>query len=628
LEQPFERKHNNGALLTADSLLLFSFTSPHDLVRSSAQKYAFVSYLVSILLLLSSYITGNVYDDGQTTHVFIVIFVVKWWAPPHYSRLDGFLWIVLSLPVNTFCTMSKRKRDSPVNTVSFEALITPNFEELSRQFPAFGRAYHSVQASQKTKGGPLSAHVTQDFTIALTKALLHVHFGIALPHIPDDRLCPPVPNRYFMVRWVGTELLPLLASTQHFEDHRGRAAESFTGLDIGTGASCIYPLLFLASMPSTKIYATDIDSLSVELSRANVQVNRFQSSIQVLQVPPSTQQQRQINTKETLADRGPLWQSLLAIATAAPAFGITLQPRLDFCITNPPFYDSNQPSEESQYTAMRTGDGRQRTHMTAHEGSYPGGEVGFVSDTLFDCLQLFLQQRVESIPGWTCCMCGKKESWIRLKHIVTEALGPAHVVATEFGPGHWTRWFLAWTFLRPKLDSPLAVVSEEPWQYDVSIDLRETPQPMDAVLERMKMYFDTLSGLETTCRFGREGNTSDYYFTAIEKSPSTEWTRNEALPDDISGCLSDMSSAQRLALLPLQGHFAICVKLTLGSGPSNRTVQLSVKAFCHSSYGKKVIERLRNHMPGEITRTNRRWRRILERDEKCRHTGVSEMDER
>jgi hypothetical protein len=72
----------------------------------------------------------------------------------------------------------------------------------------------------------------------LTKSLLKADFGLQI-HLPDDRLCPPVTNRHNYIVW----LKGLLDSTSYDSQPQR------VGLDIGTGASCIYPLLGCAQRP-------------------------------------------------------------------------------------------------------------------------------------------------------------------------------------------------------------------------------------------------------------------------------------------------------------------------------------------------------------------------------------------
>lgn len=55
--------------------------------------------------------------------------------------------------------------------------------------------------------------------------------------IPDGQLCPTVPNRANYIHWI-EDLLALAPAPWH-----SSGAHQVAGIDIGTGANCIYPLL-------------------------------------------------------------------------------------------------------------------------------------------------------------------------------------------------------------------------------------------------------------------------------------------------------------------------------------------------------------------------------------------------
>lgn len=513
---------------------------------------------------------------------------------------------------------SKRKRD--VNEeVSFDALVSPNFEELSRRFPDFGRAYSHVQQIQREQGGPLASHMTQDFSIALTKALLHLHWGLSLTHLPDHHLCPPVPNRYFYVQWIQQDLLPLLSSEKHFVRTRSL---SRVGLDIGTGATCIYLLLFAAStnVPWT-LYGTEIDPESLRLAQQNVQSNKhLQSLIHLFLVAPTDAQEKS-HCGNRQVPAGPLRRAQECLVLHNHRHHAAL----DFCMTNPPFYDDTVSSER---TDRRHGDGRDRTCMTVSEGSYPGGEVGFVLDMIVDGLYFFGRQQEQQqptlpeqqhshyncmTPGWTLCMCGKKTSWIKLKHVVTELLGPAHVCCTEFTPGHLTRWFLAWTFEQPQIRSPLA--QTEHWEFTVTT-LSSTAQ----VVKRIQDYCESLPGWRLLTMVKDDGACIE--IQEAEPLATTLWADEQLLPEQIQTALAQMDPAIFLKFLPPQGHFLIDCKLMTVDVEQRQqqqqqqqaAVHVSMEAFMHSTHGRKAVEKIKNQVQGEICRTNRRWRRKLTRE--------------
>lgn len=83
---------------------------------------------------------------------------------------------------------------------------------------------------------------------ALTQTLLQHDFGLTWD-IPLSRLCPPVPNRLNYICWLRDLLL---LDTPDLDDAAVR------GVDIGVGASAIYPLLG-ATVYGWSFLGTDID---------------------------------------------------------------------------------------------------------------------------------------------------------------------------------------------------------------------------------------------------------------------------------------------------------------------------------------------------------------------------------
>ena len=69
----------------------------------------------------------------------------------------------------------------------------------------------------------------------LNKAILHYYYGIVYWDFPDTNLCPPIPGRADYIHYLAD-----LISEHNF----GRTPEGskIKCLDIGTGASCIYPI--------------------------------------------------------------------------------------------------------------------------------------------------------------------------------------------------------------------------------------------------------------------------------------------------------------------------------------------------------------------------------------------------
>jgi hypothetical protein len=104
----------------------------------------------------------------------------------------------------------------------------PDFAALAVAYPWFGA--HVIE----TRGG----HCTLDWrqsasVLALTRVLLLHDFGLQFD-MPLHNLCPPVPQRLNYLLWIEDLLWLMRLSPMQYQ---------LRGLDIGTGASAIFPLL-------------------------------------------------------------------------------------------------------------------------------------------------------------------------------------------------------------------------------------------------------------------------------------------------------------------------------------------------------------------------------------------------
>ncbi|RDL30837.1 uncharacterized protein BP5553_10182 [Venustampulla echinocandica] len=265
----------------------------------------------------------------------------------------------------------------------------------------------------------------------LTTALLKRDFGLKIS-LPPDRLCPPVPNRLNYLLWI-QGLLDTTSS--NYSDAYDPQREVF-GLDIGTGASCIYPMIGCTQRPKWRFAATgrprnslitlkllriillDIDEKSLQFATQNIEQNGLQNRIKLLQTQRS--------------------DPLLPL-------DIMRIENIDFSMCNPPFY-------ESKADMLTSAAVKQRPPFTACTGSEnemvtPGGEVAFVSRMINQ--SLVLRERVQ----WYTSMLGKFSSLATLIEELKKN-GIENYAATEFVQGNRTRrWAIAWSFddLRPRM---------------------------------------------------------------------------------------------------------------------------------------------------------------------------------
>ncbi|KAK8060806.1 23S rRNA (adenine(1618)-N(6))-methyltransferase [Apiospora saccharicola] len=262
-------------------------------------------------------------------------------------------------------------------------------------------------------GALLTAGKHLDFTdpaamVQLTKTLLKRDFGVGI-ELAKDRLCPPVPNRHNYILWLKS-LLDTSSSTyaDAYEPER-----KVMGLDVGTGASAIYPLLGCAQRPSWSFIATDIDAKSLSWAQRNVALNELESRIRVVDREDSS-------------------------ASLIPDLDELDTPQLDFVMTNPPFYESE--AELRDLAAQKALPPASACTGAPHEMVCDGGEVGFIQRLLDE--SLVLRERVQ----WYTAMVGKQSS---LGVVVDRlrAQGIDNYAVAQFVQGHKTRrWAVGWSF--------------------------------------------------------------------------------------------------------------------------------------------------------------------------------------
>ncbi|KAI9833918.1 MAG: hypothetical protein M1819_003427 [Sarea resinae] len=220
----------------------------------------------------------------------------------------------------------------------------------------------------------------------LTKSLLKRDFGLDI-ELPDDRLCPPVPNRLNYILW----LQDLLDTTSDEYTDQYDPEREVIGLDM-------YGLFY-------------IDDENLQYAKSNVAKNNLTSRIKLL---------------KTTAE-GPLF----------PLDEIGIE-SLDFTMCNPPFYKSN---DELVSSAKE----KKRPPLSACTGAEvemvtPGGEVAFVGRMISESFTL------RSRIGWYSSMLGKLSSVSAIIDKLKE-VGVTNWAVTEFVQGSKTkRWAVGWSW--------------------------------------------------------------------------------------------------------------------------------------------------------------------------------------
>ena len=250
----------------------------------------------------------------------------------------------------------------------------PNFAKLAASRPAL-RA-HLVGGGRR----PTLNWKAPGASIELTKALLEEDFGLRWS-MPEDRLCPTIPQKLNYLHWI--EDLLALGGTQQSAFERGVDTESrdwVRGVDIGTGASCIYPLLGAAMHPNWTFDALELDPRSLACARDNVHANA-DLLLSSTNGPPGD------GIEHSAAGTRVVAHQAAAGYDGRDEGGVLVGPWMDglparewdFCMCNPPFFSSMDEAASKPSTACRG----QEVEMVC-----PGGEVAFVGRIIYDSLQL------------------------------------------------------------------------------------------------------------------------------------------------------------------------------------------------------------------------------------------------
>uniref|UniRef100_A0A0P4VQM9 U6 snRNA m(6)A methyltransferase n=1 Tax=Scylla olivacea TaxID=85551 RepID=A0A0P4VQM9_SCYOL len=373
----------------------------------------------------------------------------------------------------------------------------PSFKKLATQYPEF-RAHCAYDVAGKV-------HLdfkNPDALRALTTCLLNQDFGLEV-NIPSDRLVPTLPLRLNYLLWL--EDLLFLAARRCGSVGSGSgegdspAPPPVVGVDIGTGAACVYPLLAAAHF-SWCMLATETDPASCQSALENVQRNGLAGQIAVRKVEEKTILKEVLDLPETLAQvstlkprtgggggKGLSRSSLKSRHSDSQRWGDAcsglnkekegkgeeedkekhkegskteeqegkddingkeeeereeVQERdyiYDFTMTNPPFFSSEEEADTMAKSKKGRGEPNAAPTGTALEKVTEGGEVEFIRQMVEESQLLRDKVRIFTT------LIGTKAHVREVKRLVQDAK-PTSCVFTEFCQGRTMRWGAAWTF--------------------------------------------------------------------------------------------------------------------------------------------------------------------------------------
>jgi 23S rRNA (adenine1618-N6)-methyltransferase len=232
----------------------------------------------------------------------------------------------------------------------------------------------------------------------LNKALLFTFDKITVWDFPDENLCPPIPGRLDYIH----HLADLISSEENIKI-----------LDIGTGATCIYPLLGFAEY-AWSFTASDIDLESLDTAQDIIYDNKLESKIELRQ---------QFDEQQIL--KGILKEDDLFSAT----------------MCNPPFYKSAAEAQGANRRKTRNLGNNAVRNFSGNNNElwYIGGEKAFLHNYLYES-SLFKDK-----SKWFTSLVSKKENIESLEKS-SKKLGVTAFKVIPMSQGNKVSRIVCWSF--------------------------------------------------------------------------------------------------------------------------------------------------------------------------------------
>jgi len=246
----------------------------------------------------------------------------------------------------------------------------------------------------------------------LNKALLNHYYGIKNWEFPDENLCPPIPGRADYIHHIA-DLLG--------ENNFGTIpiGDKITCLDVGIGASCIYPIIGVTEY-DWKFIGSDIDPKSIASAQNIVNSN---SSIK-----DKIECRLQKNSKNVFHGI------------------IGKEDKIDLTICNPPFHSSIEDAQKGTRRKIKNLSGKKvkipelNFAGISNELICDGGEYQFIQNMIRE------SKKISKNCYWFSTLVSKQSN---LKGIykLLEKIEANQIKTIPMGTGNKSSRIVAWTFL-------------------------------------------------------------------------------------------------------------------------------------------------------------------------------------
>ena len=246
----------------------------------------------------------------------------------------------------------------------------------------------------------------------LNKALLHHYYGIENWDFPAANLTPPIPGRADYIHYIAD----LLTENYTEEIPTGKKV---TCLDIGIGASCIYPIIGVTEYDWNFI-GSDIDP------------NAIASAEQIVASNPSLKGKVECRLQENPND----------------IFHGIIRPgeQIDVVVCNPPFHASAEEARKGTERKVKNLSGKKDKNPELNfagigsELIYEGGEQNFIQNMIRG--SKYFSKNVY----WFSTLVSKQSN-LKGAYRALEKLKVTNVKTIDLGTGNKSSRIIAWNFL-------------------------------------------------------------------------------------------------------------------------------------------------------------------------------------
>lgn len=248
----------------------------------------------------------------------------------------------------------------------------------------------------------------------LNAAILNHYYGITYWKFPDENLCPPIPGRADYIHYMAD----LLAESNFGTIPTG---DKITCLDIGVGASCIYPIIGVTQY-GWNFIGSDINPTSITSSQHIVNSNAS--------LKGKIECRLQKNKKD-------IFQGIVG-----------KEEKIEFAVCNPPFHSSVEDAQQGTRRKIMNLSGKKvktpelNFAGISNELIYEGGEYKFIQNIIRESES----EKFSKNCFWFSTLVSKQTTLKRI-HNLLENTGANQIKTIPMGTGNKSSRIVAWTFL-------------------------------------------------------------------------------------------------------------------------------------------------------------------------------------